>query len=50
MSTSAATLPRLSRIRNGYSVDTKTGVVYSVGGREVGYVTETWMRNHGWIA
>lgn len=50
MSTETKNLKRLSYVRQGYSVDNRTGVVYSVGGREVGYVTEAWMRAHGWLA
>jgi ethanolamine ammonia-lyase small subunit len=48
------TLARLSYVRQGESVDTTTGevfrTVYGTGSRLVrGYVTEQWMRNHGWI-
>jgi hypothetical protein len=42
-------LRKLSYVRIGESVDTATGIVSTVGGRARGYVTERWMRNHGWI-
>ena len=41
---------KLSYVRKGHSVDTTTGKVYNPSGRCVGFVTERWMRSHGWIA
>ena len=55
MSTAAVTdtngreLRKLSYVRIGESVDNQTGIVYTAGGRARGFVTERWMRNHGWI-
>lgn len=43
-------LRKLSYVRIGESVDNSTGIVYTVGGWARGYLTERWMRNHGWLA